>query len=150
MPQLSILKSHYCFAMQIDPKQLFIALLIDEALLVHQSSFFMLPMLANCHAAMSPPLDRNPMGFSKSLNPTPAGVMLFVKPANFLDQVRHSPGTLEKSARLLRVILSFFFWFPFSYLGLDNPQSTHILKTSFRALSNHGSSAFSIKISVDR
>ncbi len=59
MPQLSILKSHYCFGMQIGPKQLFITPLIDEALLEHRSSsFFMLPMLANCHAAMSPPLDR--------------------------------------------------------------------------------------------
>jgi hypothetical protein len=96
MSQLSILKSHYCFGMQIGPKQLFITPLIDEALLVHWSSLFVLPMPANCHAAMSPPLDHNPTGFSKSLNPTPTGVMLFVKPPNFLHQVRHSPGTLGK------------------------------------------------------
>jgi hypothetical protein len=76
MPQLSILKSHYCFGMQVGPKQLFITPLIDEALLVHWSSLFTLPMLANCQ-------DHNPTGFSKSLNPTPTGVMLFVKPANF-------------------------------------------------------------------
>ncbi len=76
MPQLSILKSHYCFGTQIGPKQLFIAPLTDEALLMHRSSLFMLPMLANCHAAMSPPLDHNPMGFSKSVNPTPTSVML--------------------------------------------------------------------------
>jgi hypothetical protein len=54
MPQLSILKSHYCFGTQIGPKQLFITPLIDEALFVHWSSLFMLPMLANCHTAMSP------------------------------------------------------------------------------------------------
>jgi hypothetical protein len=96
MPQLSILKSHYCFGTQNWPKTIVHHTLIDEALLVHWSSFFMLPMLANFHAAMSPLLDRNRTGFSKSLNPAPTSVMLFVKPANFLHQVRHSPGTLGK------------------------------------------------------
>jgi hypothetical protein len=60
MAQLTILKAHYCFGKEIGSKQLFIPPLLDEKLLVQQAFFFKLIILANCHAAMSPPLNCNP------------------------------------------------------------------------------------------
>jgi len=60
MAQFSILKVDYYFGKHIGLKQLFIPPLLDGTLLVQESSFFKLTMFANCHVAMSPPLDSNP------------------------------------------------------------------------------------------
>jgi hypothetical protein len=59
LAQISILKSHYCFGKHIGPKQLHISTLLDEALLVEQSFFFKIIMLANYHATMKLPMDCN-------------------------------------------------------------------------------------------